>query len=203
MQTRNSLKMIPMNKHPNKRLNKRVALATLIITAVLSAGCAETRRTLIKEKGAPDEFQVYTRAPLSLPPDYGLRPPAQPGTGIRPQDDPREKARAAVLGTAAKQAPVSASSPGLAVIYARTGVGKSDPNIRQLVNRESSAYAEEDQSVMEGLMFGDDPEYGVSVDPERELKRIRENQALGHPINEGEVPTIERSSTNLLKGLFD
>ena len=184
-------------------MNKRLILAALIVTATITAGCAETRRTLIKEKGAPDEFQVYTRAPLSLPPDFGLRPPAEPGTEVRPEDDPREQARAAVLGSTTGQQPINASSPGLAIIYARTGVGQVEPNIRQIINRESSAFAEEDTSVMEGLMFGDDPEYGVAVDPEEELKRIRENQALGRPINEGDVPTIERKQPRLLDGLFD
>ena len=31
------------------------------------------------DKRPPDEFTVYSRAPLSLPPNYDLRPPGDPG----------------------------------------------------------------------------------------------------------------------------
>jgi hypothetical protein len=47
------------------------------------------------ERTGPDEFAVETRAPLTLPPDFDLRPP-QPGAP-RPQDVPAsEKARSAI-----------------------------------------------------------------------------------------------------------
>jgi hypothetical protein len=45
-------------------------------------------------------------------------------------------------------------------------------------------------------------QYGLVVDPTKEAKRIRGNQALGRPITEGEVPTIERKHEALLEGVF-
>src|SRR5260221_5118878 len=61
-------------------------------------------------KNPPEEFQVVGRAPLSMPPDYKLRPPA-PGT-TRPQEQsPGVAARAAVLGAAAGPAPTQAPAP--------------------------------------------------------------------------------------------
>ncbi len=42
---------------------------------------------------------------------------------------------------------------------------------------------------------------GSVVDPAREAKRIRENQALGRPITEGDTPTIERERG--VRGLFN
>ena len=47
------------------------------------AGCESTRETFGLNKQAPDEFQVVSRAPLSLPPDFTLRVP-EPGAA-RPQ----------------------------------------------------------------------------------------------------------------------
>ena len=41
----------------------------------------------------PDEFAVVTRAPLSLPPDYGLRPP-RPGAARPNEASPRDDAQA-------------------------------------------------------------------------------------------------------------
>ena len=184
-------------------MKRTTATICLIATLVAVSGCTETRRTLIKEKGAPDEFQVYTRAPLSLPPEYGLRPPAAPGSEVRKEDDPAIKARIAITGRQqVPSQPIDASSPGLAVLYSLTGVNRAEPNIRQLVNSETSKFAEEDTSVMEGLMFGDEAVSGTVVDPVKEMSRIRENQALGTPINEGEVPSIERKAPRLLDGIF-
>ena len=47
------------------------------------SGCESTRETFGLNKQAPDEFQVVSRAPLSLPPDFTLRVP-EPGAS-RPQ----------------------------------------------------------------------------------------------------------------------
>ncbi len=45
----------------------------LAVTALLGA-CSGMKKTLGIEKEAPDEFMVMSRAPLSLPPEYNLRP---------------------------------------------------------------------------------------------------------------------------------
>ena len=47
-----------------------------IVAAALVGGCADVRNIFSNTKSPPDEFAVYSRAPLSMPPNYGLRPPA-------------------------------------------------------------------------------------------------------------------------------
>ena len=59
----------------------KVALLGGLAFAV--SGCESTRETFGLNKTAPDEFQVVSRAPLSLPPDFTLRVP-DPGAP-RPQ----------------------------------------------------------------------------------------------------------------------
>src|ERR1700712_1793062 len=62
------------------------------------AACSgdELTRTFGLTRDAPDEFQVTTRAPLSMPPDYTLRPP-RPGAS-RPQElSQRQQAEAALV----------------------------------------------------------------------------------------------------------
>ena len=49
----------------------------LALTAMLGA-CSGMKKTLGIEKEAPDEFMVMSRAPLSLPPEYNLRPVTDP-----------------------------------------------------------------------------------------------------------------------------
>src|SRR5260221_13240994 len=65
------------------------------LTTLLLSGCTDFRRALGVDRSMPDEFAVESRAPLTLPPDFDLRPP-QPGAP-RPQETPAaENARKAI-----------------------------------------------------------------------------------------------------------
>jgi len=75
------------------------------------------------------------------------------------------------------------------------------------MNRESSVVGSKNKNVTEQILFFGAPDKTVSViDPVKESQRIRENQAQGRPITQGETPTIERQekkkSKSLLEGLF-
>ena len=73
-----------------------MALAAYALTL---AGCGDSRRSFGLERTSPDEFAVVSRAPLSLPPDYALKPP-RPGAP-RPQEaEAAQKAAQTVLGGA-------------------------------------------------------------------------------------------------------
>src|SRR5208283_484661 len=52
--------------------------------ASLLPGCGDFKRAVGLEQTLPDEFAVESRAPLTIPPDFDLRPP-QPGAS-RPQE---------------------------------------------------------------------------------------------------------------------
>src|SRR3954471_23275235 len=84
--------------------------ATAVLAVVLLSGCGDTARKMLGfDKTSPDEFKIISRAPLSLPPDYGLRPP-QPGA-VRPQERTiPERALAAVTGTSATALPPASTS---------------------------------------------------------------------------------------------
>jgi len=162
------------------------------------------------QKQVPDEFEVVTRAPLSLPPDFGLRTP-QPGAE-RPQElTPRDQARRILLrnsdnkeSTAMTAAVESGRfSPGEAALLARAGAVNVDPKIRQTINNESTALVDESKSFTQKLLFWQDPpEPGQTVDPDKESRRIREARAMGDPVNKGEVPVIERKEKGWLEGIF-
>lgn len=180
----------------------RIRFLTVIIAGVaLSAtSCSSVRSWMGADKApAPDEFRVVTRAPLSLPPDYGLVAP-QPGAPRPQETDMRQTARQIVVdraGASAAQKQESAvlqgRDPGEAAILRRAGVAEADPNIRQVVNRESAKMAEADSTFVNGLMFWRPKEEpGVVVDADKEARRLRENAALGRPATTGETPTISR-----------
>ena len=56
--------------------SNRVLTALLLIGVAGVAGCHTASRALGMTKVTPDEFRVVTKAPLTLPPDFSLRPPA-------------------------------------------------------------------------------------------------------------------------------
>lgn len=56
-------------------MKKNFVLMTVLMSAALLSGCSNvTKQKLGLTKQAPDEFMVMSRAPLSLPPEYDLRP---------------------------------------------------------------------------------------------------------------------------------
>jgi hypothetical protein len=190
-----------------------LVLGACAAAGLMLAGCSETKKTLgIGIKRPPDEFSVYSRAPLSLPPDYGLRPP-EIGAN-RPNDvDPKAAAKSAMLKSASPEAARKAAlaaldanpnySPGLKAFLKRSGAVGLDPSIRATVNREHTQLAEEDKTFTDRILFlGTPTEYGTVVDPEKESQRIREKLALGRPITEGDTPIIKRKRRGLLEGLF-
>ncbi len=100
-------------------------------------------------------------------------------------------------------APVDTRSPGERALLARAGDGAADPNIRQIINRETDLFNDQNSDFMETLVFWrDEPPPGVVIDAEGEARRLRENAALGKPATEGQSPTIERRKKALFEGLF-
>ena len=53
-------------------MNKKTI--ALLATCVALSACGVMREQLGFEKNSPDEMLVVSRAPLSVPPEFGLRP---------------------------------------------------------------------------------------------------------------------------------
>src|SRR5438067_188705 len=117
----------------------RVTRGLLASTAVFAAGgllisaCTEVKRAIGLDKAPPDEFAVESRAPLTMPPDFNLRPP-QPGAARPQEKSPGQQARQTIEqagpGDPGKQAPdfrLRRAEDGLPDIGARSGQAP-DPN---------------------------------------------------------------------------
>ena len=163
--------------------------ATLPLLALAACG-SDLSRTFGLTRDAPDEFMVTTRAPLSMPPNYNLRPP-QPGAP-RPQEQTPRRAAEADLSP---QMALSAASNGSvtsgeqALLQAAGPAAPSD--IRQTVNAEA-AQDTSGLSLTDRLMFWKKtPAPGVAVDPQKEAERLRANAALGQSPDLGATPIIK------------
>ncbi|MFT6558101.1 MULTISPECIES: DUF3035 domain-containing protein [Sneathiella] len=184
----------------------------LLLSTVVLTGCEGTRQALgIDGKKAPDEFAVLTKAPLIIPPDFSLRPPSPGQRG--PQDfKVQENARNTLFGRSSssgvitqEEAAAAGTSAGELALLRKADADVVDPAIREVVDQETSTLAENDETLVEKIMFWQtQPKYGSVVDPVQEKKRIQENAALGNsPSAGGDTPTIERRKRALLEGLFD
>ena len=181
----------------------RAAAHVVFVAATVTslAACENMKNQLGLGKQSPDEFSVVTRAPLTLPPNFSLRPPA-PGER-RPQETTvQERARSAIYGGGA-EAPAGGGSAGEQALLIRAGAGESDPGIRRIINEENSIYAEGNESFVDRLIFWQEPApLGTVVDPTRESQRLQEADALGEPPTGGETPVIERREKAILEGIF-
>ena len=206
-----------------KRRIPGIAVCVLALLALTGlTACEKTKQALGQGKKSPDEFAVYSRAPLSVPPEFQLRPP-RPGAE-RPQAvNPRDRVlqtlsdnssqNGARQGSSAQQTPGqrpatgdnrSDMSAGEIALLRQSGALEADPAIRLVINRETAQLLDEDASLADKILFWQDPaQPGAVVDPDKEAKRLREAQALGTPLNKGDVPVIERKQKAIFEGVFN
>lgn len=181
-----------------------------IAVAVLALGaCSGVREQLGLNKSSPDEFKVVSRAPLSIPPEFNLRPP-QPGQA-RPQEGTvQQQARTAVFRATDNKGPSldevipdDGRSVGERSLLRAAGVDRADKDIRRLVETESRQINEESESFINSLVFWRKAQPpGSIVDADKEARRLQENAALGRSVTDGNTPTIERKKKALLEGIF-
>lgn len=188
-----------------KHLLLRHSLPALLLSAsaLMLAGCDSggLSRTFGLTRDAPDEFTVTTRAPLSLPPDYNLRPP-RPGAA-RPQEQSEQKQAEEILVPQTALAPSStaAASAGQAALLGQTGPA-APSDIRRRVDQDARLDRTDDGFVDRLLYWRkSDPRQAI-VDPAAEAQRVKTNAALGQPQDTGTTPIIQGRSKGWFQSLF-
>ncbi|MBX2830220.1 MAG: DUF3035 domain-containing protein [Rhodospirillales bacterium] len=190
-----------------KQTTNLLKIAVLGGLALGVSGCESTRETFGLNKQAPDEFQVVSRAPLSLPPDFTMRVP-DPGAPRPQTGSTTDQARRILVGddpNAVKRDITEGSrSKGQVALLSQSGAQYADPEIRNTVDRETSLFISESESVVDDLLFWQDKQDVNSVvDPVAEAKRIRDQQALGDSVSGGgETPVIKRKQKGWLEDIF-
>ncbi len=181
-------------------------LILVLATAVAMTGCEAAKQAVGLGKNPPDEFQVVSQAPLSMPPDYNLPTPT-PGAPRPQEGSPQVTAENALLANSTAGAPsaeaASSQSSGEQALLQTAGVTGADPNIRTEVNQEAAAETAASNTLLDRLVFWRAPEpAGTIVDPTAEQQRLQQNAALGQPATTGATPTIKRRKKALFEGIF-
>jgi hypothetical protein len=169
---------------------------------LLLAGCDTDRltRTFGLTRDAPDEYTVTTRAPLSMPPDYNLRPP-RPGEARPQEQTERTQAEEALVPQMALGSPTAGDSPGQDALLQQAG--PSAPNdIRQRVDQDARLNAANDSFVDKLLYWRRPDTANALVDPQKESQRLRQDAALGRNPDTGETPVIQPRRQGWFQNLF-
>lgn len=168
-------------------MNKTMTLVALAAAAAATSACSTISQVTGSARQSPDEFRVVTQAPLTLPPDYSLRPP-RPGEARPYQREPGAEARAALFGDNVG----TQASAGERAFVTAAGAQTADDEIRETIDYETQNVVRRDQGFVDRVLaFGGSGEQAAPLNPEEEERRLAEDEAIRRATGGGEV-TIER-----------
>lgn len=152
-----------------------VPVLTLLAGTFALSGCTDVRRALGIERTTPDEFAVTARPPLTVPPDFALRPPGGAGAVQLQQN---RRAEAAVFGPNRPNfATESANrSAGESALLETAAAGATvDPDVRQVIDRENPGPDKVDRGLFESIMFWQERTNpsNQTIDPKEEADRLK------------------------------
>ncbi|QLQ12153.1 MAG: DUF3035 domain-containing protein [Brevundimonas sp.] len=162
-------------------LRTAVLIVAASATALSLSACGSMRQTVGLSKVTPDEFLTVSSAPLSVPPEYGLRPP-NPGEP-RPQElAPESAARQILLG----QRQSVTRTTGEQVLVSQAGGDRADPLARYVVDDEFGdlTYKEEgwanrilfwrrDDAASQAPTVAQSADGAVTIDAQSEYARLQ------------------------------
>lgn len=189
-----------MQKSASRVFPRLSLVAAALLAATVLSGCDGVKRQLGVGRNSPDEFAVVKRAPLTLPPEYSLRPPS--GDILPPASEVTQQARGVLMGNTAGTKAVGGTAEQS--FLAQTGAAQADPDIRTAINRDNGYIALQSRTVADKLIFweeGNDADLSKApssvVDAKAEAERLQKNKAEGKPATEGDVPVIEKKKSTL------
>jgi len=180
------------------------SILCLSASALLLSACASgsVKQTLGLDSRAPDEFRVVSRPPLSVPPQFDLRPPGVEGTTNSAM---RDRAQEVILGNQTPSGKGSKKTSNADSIFLeKAGAAQADPNVKQQLAEKKidEQLQKEEASWWDRLTPSADSKKEPIVKAEGEAERIKKNQEEGKPITEGATPESGGGTMSTLERWF-
>ena len=176
-----------------RQLIKISALAALGLTVT---GCASASKRLGLKTNAPNEFNILTKAPLVVPPEYNLRPP-RIGESSAENNYTQEAARKALIGDVDDAEP----SQGEIMLLAKSGAPRANREIRLVIDGQNSV-ERKTKDFADRVMFWNNGSVvtaeGSPLDAEQEAARLK---AITNSTGGGQVTISRRPGGAKLPGL--
>lgn len=160
----------------------KVATGALLVSSMLVAACSSGPRT-------PDEFRVVRKAPLTVPPEYNLRPPGT-GEAIPQELSPDAERRMSVFGRDLG----ANASPGERALVDAAGASATERTIRAAVDFESSQSLKKNEAFADSVL-----NYGSEEGATAE--QAAAEQAAAEEVTGGGDVMIRRRAASKLPGL--
>ncbi len=202
-------------------------LATCSLLALTACGGSSVKETLGIGARAPDEFKVVARPPLSVPPQFNLRPPstnaASPtlipadkqaksiitGSKITINDEGISNVDTAVTPVDSSPLPSASSdkkkknAPAESEFMKNIGVDKADPKVRdELIQQKIEAQEKKEESSWWGNVTNVTEKKDTLVDAKKEAQRIKTNKEKDKPVTEGETPEVKDKDHGVIGNIF-
>lgn len=170
-------------------MKRYTTVGLVALTAATLAACASS--------GGPDEFRVVRKAPLTVPPEYNLRPPTL--GQARPQElSPEAQARVAVFGVDFGQG----ASDGEKLFVRAAGGDAVDRTVRSQVDFDNNQTLRKNRSFADMLLnFGGAPGAEPQIDAAAEAERLRTENEAAKDVTGGAPVVIQPKQTSKLPGL--
>ncbi len=177
-------------------IRKIIGLTAVVALGGNLAACSTATKALGLKQSAPNEFNILTKAPLVVPPEYNLRPP-RVGESSSANNYTQEAARKALIGDIDDVEP----SKGEISLLHKAGAPRANPEIRVEIDGQNSVERKTD-SLTSRILFwnngrGANPD-GTPLDPETEAKRL---EAIGAATGGGQVTITRKPGGAKLPGL--
>lgn len=193
-------------------LRNALALSLCAGFLVSCGSAANVRETLGLNRKAPDEFRVYSRPSLTVPPEFNLRAPGSASDA--PTTLPAEaQARSVVLGTAETNPDsirVDTSVPRVsagalpsgadAQFLQNAGAHTLNQNVRDQIQQDAeSGVKVKNDNYLINTTASSDP----TVDASKESERLKQNKAGNKSPVEGETPVVHEKGKGILGTIGD
>ncbi len=128
-------------------MKKTVTLIAAGVALTATSACV-SRNNDFTNSNAPDEFRVVTKAPLTIPPDYGLRPPGA-GQALPAEVNLDATDTVAAFGSTLG----SDASASERALVAQAGANAANPAIRSLVDYDETKTIRRSTSLTDRVLF--------------------------------------------------
>jgi hypothetical protein len=193
----------------------RYCIAAIALIALTGCGTTTVKDTLGLSRSAPDEFRVVSRPPLSVPPEFTLRPPSNtenaPGqlsadkqaqSLVTGSDDAKPVVKAGKNVKQAVAAP-SGTTGAESAFLKNAGADRADPMVRDHLTEERYSQQDKQENHSWWDIFGSsDTKKDATVNAQGEAQRIKKNEDEGKPVTTGDTPQVGGKDTGVLGRVF-